>query len=342
VGFRISDFGIRARFAAELAWRVATIDRGTSSKRQLTITTTAITVALCVALGVDLRIDGMHATNADDSTNEPNRRVPQQLTHDGQFKERPVWSPDGKQVLFTRHRGGKIGLVAMQADGSAETPLTTGKLPQYDACWSPDGSRIAFTHVSQSGTQGNLDVYLAKSDGSDPALFMGDQGKLSHEEYPAWSPDGKRIAWTSTFEGNQEIYAADVDRSNRVRVTSDAALDAHPAWSPDSKQLAFASNRWGDLEIALADADGGNVTRLTESRGLDDYPVFSADGKRLAFTSNRDGNYEIHVMDLGDRSVRNVTQNPALDNFPAWTPDGRLAFVSNRNDRFEIYVLAIE
>lgn len=286
-----------------------------------------LTVLICSALGNWARAA------------EP--AVPVRLTHDGHFKQRPVWSPDGKQIVFARHRAGKIGLVVMGADGSGEKTITTGKLPQYDACWSPDGARLAFTHVPQSGTQGNLDVYIEKPDGSDPQQFAGDQGKLSHEEYPAWSPNGKRIAYSSTFEGNQELYVADLDGSNRVRLTNDPAFDAHPAWSPDGKKIAFATNRWGDFEIAVMDADGGNVTRLTESRGLDDYPVFSPDGQRLAFMSNRDGNYEIYLMSADGSHLVNATQHPSIDNFPAWTSDGKLAFVSNRADGFDIYVMPV-
>ncbi|HLJ10036.1 MAG TPA: hypothetical protein VKU82_02545, partial [Planctomycetaceae bacterium] len=93
------------------------------------------------------------------------------------------------------------------------------------------------------------------------------------------------------------------------------------------------------FEIAAVGADGGDVKRLTNSRSLDDYPVYSPDGKRLAFTSNRDGNYEIYVIDADGARPVNVTRNAALDNFPAWTPDGSLAFVSNRAEGFDIYVV---
>src|SRR6185503_7811426 len=102
--------------------------------------------------------------------------------------------------------------------------------------------------------------------------FAGDHKKLSHEEYPAWSPDGKRIAYSSTYQWNQEIYIGAIEGGQHIRLTSDPALDAHPAWSPDGKRLAFATNRWGDFELALCDSDGDNVERLTESPGLDDYP----------------------------------------------------------------------
>jgi TolB protein len=269
------------------------------------------------------------------------RPAPLRLTRDGYFKQRPMWSPDDKQLVFSRHRSGKIELVVMSADGGSEKTITTGKLPQYDACWSPDGTRLAFTHVPQSGTQGNLDVYVAKADGSEPAPFAGDKGKLSHEEYPAWSPDGKRIAFSSTFEGNQELYVAEIGSGDRQRLTNDPAFDAHPAWSPDGKKIAFATSRWGDFEIAVMDSDGGNLMRLTESRGLDDYPVFSPNGKHLAFMSNRDGNFEIYVVNADGTDPVNVTQHAALDNFPGWTRDGKLAFVSNRAGGFDIYVMDV-
>ena len=72
---------------------------------------------------------------------------------------------------------------------------------------------------------------------------------------------------------------------------------------------------------------------------MDDYPCWSPDGKRLAFTSNRDGNLEIYTIEPDGQKPRNETQNPAIDNFPSWTKDGRLAFVSSREDGFDVYVI---
>ena len=110
-------------------------------------------------------------------------------------------------------------------------------------------------------------------------------------------------------------------------------------WSPDGKQIAFATNRWGDLEIAVIQPDGTGLRRLTHSRGIDDFPAWSPDGRHIAFMSHRDGNFEIYVMLADGTGQANITRHPEIDNFPAWTPDGKLSFVSNRDRKFDIYLL---
>ena len=263
-----------------------------------------------------------------------------QLTHDGDFKQRPAWSPDGSTLCFARHRGSTIFLYLQNADGSGERRLTDRTYPEYDAVFSPDGKRIALALDKASPNQGDIEVYTCAADGKDLRAVATTQGKLSHEEWPDWSPDGQRIAFASTRDGNQELYVASADGSDVRRLTSDPATDTHPAWSPDGKRIAFATDRWGGLELASVEIDGSHVTRLTTSRGLDDYPEWSPDGRLIAFTSNRDGNFEIYVAEANGSNARNTTSDPTIDNFPSWTPDGRLTFVSNRGGGFEIYATA--
>lgn len=269
---------------------------------------------------------------------------PRQLTVDRSFKQRPAWRPDGKELLFSRHLGDAIFVyaLALASESPAERRLSERKLPEFDAVYSPDGKRVALTVVSQSGTQGDLDVGVMEAAGGEVQVVSGTRGALSHEEWPAWSPDGKYLAFTSTRDENQEVYVLQLEDGAERRVTSDPAIDAHPAWSPDGKRLAFATARWGDLEIALINPDGTNLLRLTESPGLDDYPAWSPDGQRLAFVSNRDGNFEIYLCNADGSNLVNLSQHEAIDSFPAWSPDGqRLAFVSNRDGGFEIYLLDI-
>src|SRR6185369_1741361 len=213
------------------------------------------------------------------------------LTRDGFLKQRSAWSPDGAWLAFTRHEGTSIFVFLQATEGGQEKRLTTRKEPECDASWSPDGKRLAFSFDKTVPNQGDMDVYTIGIDGDDMRPALVTEGKLSHEEWPAWSPDGQWLALTSTRDGNQEIYVVRPDGKDLRRVTNDPAIDAHPAWSPDSRQIVFATSRWGDLELAVVNVDGSGMLRLTKSAGLDDYPAWSPDGKEIAFTSNRDRNF---------------------------------------------------
>ncbi len=98
---------------------------------------------------------------------------------------------------------------------------------------------VAFTYVKQSGTQGDVDVYTAALEMTELKPLAVNQGKLSHEEWAAWSPDGKRIAFTSTSDGNQEIYAVNFEGGDRQRLTNDPALDAHPPGPPNGSKTGL-------------------------------------------------------------------------------------------------------
>lgn len=263
---------------------------------------------------------------------------PRRITPDGPLIQRLSFAPDGAAVVFARHEGETIRLYRRNLTSGEESRLTDREAPEFDAVYSPDGQSLLLALDETTPNQGNIEVYRLSL--ADRALtrLAGDVQGLSHEESPCWSPDGEFFAFTSTRDGNQELYVAKADGSDVRRLTSDPAIDAHPAWSPDGSAIAFATNRWGDLEIALIAPDGTNLRRLTDSSGLDDYPAWSPDGTRLAFVSNRTGNLEVFVVDARGGEPVNVTQHPAWDNFPTWTPTGELAFVSDRGGGYAIYV----
>lgn len=270
---------------------------------------------------------------------------PQSITTDGRFKQRPCFSPDGHSVVFARHEEATIRLYRRDLATGVEARLSDKSNPMFDAVYSPDSASLVFAYDETTPNQGNIDVYRLTLADRSLTKLVGDGGSLSHEESPCWSPDGKRIAFTSTRDGNQELYVANADGGDLVRLTSDPAIDAHPAWSPDGTMIAFATNRWGDLELAAIAPDGSQLRRLTDSPGLDDYPAWSPDGRQLAWTSNRDGNLEIYISPLpfsATTEAMNFTRHPSIDNFSAWTPGGELSCISNRNGGFELYLIGGE
>jgi len=294
--------------------------------------TASILLALLVSVSVSVSVS--HGTS---EPVPPESRITR-ITHDGNFKQRPAWSSDGQHLVYARHRGATIYLIHHDLKSKQEERLTKNTHPEYDAVFAPDNKSLLYAYDKASPNQGDIEVHQLNFETRISRPIAVTEGKLSHEESPCWSPDGQRIAFTSTRHGNQELYVAGQDGKDPVRLTSHPAIDAHPSWSPDGKQIAFATNTWGDLEIALIRPDGTGLRRLTNSRGLDDYPAWSPDGRWIAFTSNRDRNLEIYVYEVSSGSTENVTRQPSIDNFPAWTADGQLSFISNRDSGFDIYV----
>lgn len=312
----------RPRFAAGVAWVAVSIVPGTCAGAE------------GVAVG--------QAEAAGSATSEPVR-----LTFDGTFKHRPVWLTDNKRLMFARHEdgGNAIRLVVAEAKPEAETKrLTRRKDPEFNAVVSPDGTQVLFTAVTLSGTQGNLDIVLMPLDGSaEPRVVAGDgAGPLSHQDWPAWLPDGKRFLFNSTHEGNQEIYVGSTEPGTvPERLTQSPGQDVHPAVSPDGQFAIFATDRWGGLELARLNLNDKSVTRLTESPGFDDYPAISPDGRRWAFVSNRSGNPDLWLMDVEGRTVR-LTETAEPESFPSFSNDGgSIVFVSGRHGSTEIHTLRL-
>jgi Tol biopolymer transport system component len=106
---------------------------------------------------------------------------------------------------------------------------------------------------------------------------------------PQFSPDGRRVAFTSDRSGELEIWVADPDGSNAVQLTSMGAVPGFPRWSPDGELIAFHSNPEGQGEVYLITAAGGKPRNLTSHPGTDAFPSFSRDGKWIYFSSNRAG-----------------------------------------------------
>ena len=182
-------------------------------------------------------------------------------------------------------------------------------------------TRLAFTAMYSVN---NADIYSMRSDGSGLTRLTDD---LAEDTHPAWSPDGKRIAFTSTRASLHQVYVMNEDGSGVRRLTPPVANNSRPAWSPDGSRIVFESDRDGNSELYAMSADGTNARRLTNHPAEDVEPAWSPDGARIAFSSTRDGNAEIYVMNADGSGITRLTTDQSPDGQPAWSPDGtRLAF----------------
>jgi dipeptidyl aminopeptidase/acylaminoacyl peptidase len=127
---------------------------------------------------------------------------------------------------------------------------------------------------------------------------------------PAFSPEGRRVAFGSSRSGKSEVWLADLDASNAVQLTSmSAPRTGTPGWSPDGQTIAFDSNLEGQYEIYTIPASGGKPRRLTSHPANDHVPSFSRDGKWIYFSSNRSGDFQIWKVPSSGGDAVQVTHN---------------------------------
>lgn len=156
---------------------------------------------------------------------------------------------------------------------------------------------------------------------------------------PAWSPDGRRIAFYSQRDGNAEIYVMNADGSGATRLTNTSADEGYPAWSPDGRRISFDSDRDGNFEIYAMDADGANVRRLTSHRARDVSAAWSPDGSKIVFMSDRDGGFDVYEQrvtpgaNASDKTgIAHRLTHTRTSWFPVYSPDGAtLAFHVGRD-----------
>jgi TolB protein len=252
-------------------------------------------------------------------------------------------------------------LYAINSDGTGQTKLVDPDTEVRFPAWSPDASKIAFSR-NVFPVQ-NLEIFVANADGTNVVRLTnaGNAPSGTNTNYGAtWSPDGAKIAFTSSRSGNSDIWVMNADGSNPVNLTANSPLfDFDPAWSPDGTKIAFGSQRdasstTGDVargfDIYTMNPDGSNVTRLTNNQVPDFSPSWSPLGDKLVFArrdiNDQTGaqNSDVYTMNADGTGQTNITNHPSSDFDPSWSPDGtRIAFATYReafqNSNSEIYMM---
>jgi TolB protein len=251
----------------------------------------------------------------------------------------PAWSPDGKRLAFEASQDpsdSNIDIYVMNADGSGVKRITEERTHDRMPAWSPDGTKIAFSMVDMSrrfssasasssatsipDNSNENGIYTIRVDGTGLR-------QLTHEaedEYPAWSPDGKTIAFNRLTKTSGGIYTVNSDGGGSRKLTEppEGFWDSKPSWSPDGTSIAFTRGAEGRPDVFTMNADGTHLRKLTGKTEGAYSPDFSPDGKRIVFIGWEGGD-KLAVMNADGTDVQRLTPDSkgiVNEHAPDWQP----------------------
>jgi len=214
------------------------------------------------------------------------------------------------------------------------------------------GHRIAdFVYEKLTGEKGvfsTLIAYVVKR-GSVYELNIADADGMGEQTVlrsfepiisPAWSPDGRRLAYVSFENKKPVVYVHSLSDAKRIVLANFKGSNSAPAWSPDGSRLAVTLSREGGSQIFLINPNGSGVRRLTTSSAIDTEPRFSTDGQWIYFTSDRGGTPQIYRIAAAGGEPQRLTFEGSYNVTPRPSPDGRtLAYITRNGDKFQVALL---
>src|SRR5690348_362100 len=186
-----------------------------------------------------------------------------QLTRDGALTLSPAWSPDGRYIYFASSRGGTMNIWKISESGGEPQQITSGQGDDAQLDVSADGSKIVFSTWRQNLNIVQVDI-AAKS--SEQALKLLTTDPARNQEAPAYSPDGKYIAYFSNLKGaeNESIWLSNSDGSNPVKLVSDESINVFPRWAPRSRDVIYLVTS-GDPEFREVSILGGSPQTILKN-----------------------------------------------------------------------------
>ncbi|MDR1075342.1 MAG: Tol-Pal system beta propeller repeat protein TolB [Xanthomonadaceae bacterium] len=198
-------------------------------------------------------------------------------------------------------------------------------------------TRIAYVSASGTGEGARYALMVADSDGYNPQNIVRSAEPLLS---PAWSSDGRKIAYVSFERGNSSIYIQDIATGARELVSSFRGINGAPSFSPDGHRLALTLSRSGNPEIYVMDLGSKQLTQLTHHFGIDTEPVWSADGSTIYFTSDRSGRPQIYKVSVGGGEASRVTFQGNYNATPSVSMDGqKIAVAQGSGNTYRIAVM---
>jgi len=235
------------------------------------------------------------------------------------------------KIYYVKIGNGDKEIWEMDYDGANQRPLTHLGTVSLSPRISPDNSRLAFASLGHDGFQIRMYSLILGRMVNFPSVGGTNQS-------PAWAPNGKDIAYSSSRTGDPEIWISDANGALARRITSFRGPDVSPVFNPRTgSQIAWISGRTGLPQLYIMDTDGSAVQRMTDG-GYATSPSWSPNGQFLAFAWDRKygpgapGGQDIYIMEIASKRWIQLTHDGGRCDFPSWSPDGRHIVYANSAD----------
>jgi eukaryotic-like serine/threonine-protein kinase len=255
---------------------------------------------------------------------------PQRLTFDNRQNRGPVWTIDGRSIVFSSERDGSQALWRIPVAGGDAQKIVDARGSEVMIGVSrqkeSQESRLALEETIRDSNIWRVEASLDSAARRRPKRLIA---STRQEVFPQYSPDGTKIAFASDRSGSWEIWVADSEGANAAQLTSFRSGNiGSPSWSPDSRRIVFDARPEGSPDLFVVNAEGGLARKLTTDPSEDTAPSWSNDGRRIYFASDRDGTQQVWKIPAeGGEPVR-VTKGGGFASRES--PDGKYLYYTKR------------
>ena len=231
---------------------------------------------------------------------------PRRLTFDSRFAKEPAWTPDSQRIVFASQRQGDGTLWSLEPFSSRPKPVLIGGENAYAPSVDTSGRKVAYTRNTLIDSL-RVSPLTSLHNAGAPLRRLDYPPRLAR--HPAYSPDGRWVAFESPRSGCVEIWISASDGSQARQLTKlRNSVTGSPRWSPDAKWIVFDSRVGNKGKIFVISSAGGTARRLSTSDSEDVVPDWSHDGRWIYFSSQRSGNYQVWKMPAEGGTAIQITR----------------------------------
>jgi TolB protein len=248
----------------------------------------------------------------------------------------------GTSIYFVSDRTGQREIWSMDYDGGNAKQLTHNRGNSKEPTVSPDAKLFAYTMLTTrpGETAPSWNITVQSVDAGKRLKFTNPPAPTNTT--PDFAPDGRHVLFASTLSGWANIYIANLDGTDRRRLTNFDSIDVSPRVNPKTgRDVLFISGRSGKQQLWRMNIDGGDLEMLTNGEGEVANPCWSPDGRFVAFAWTRGyeiGGFNIFVMDIADRKPIQLTKDSGVNENPWWAPDGlHIVYTSRRGRSTQVF-----